>query len=686
MIVFEPLLPWPALAVLAVAAAAILAPSLRAGRPESWMRAGAVLSLAALLAGPAWERRTPAPGADVVLLVRDRTPSASIAGRQEILDAAETALERRLAALPGVEVRRIQAPADPASAIADAAAAVPAGRLAAVFLVSDGQMRPPPDGALPAGVPIHLMLPGQAVGIDRRVRVLSPPPYAIVGRPVEVEAVVEDLGANGSASEIEVRLQGAAERVESLRVRPGVPFRIPLTPVRAGPLHLGIEAPPLAREAGTENNRIAIEIPALRDRLRVLLLSGEAHPGTRAWRRLLRGDPAIDLVHLMILRTLEQDDQTPPHELSLIPFPVRELFEERLPTFDLVVLDRFRNLPGLLPPAYIERLAQRVRDGGALLAVLGPEAAGEHTIAVGMLGEILPLVPHGLQETSFVPRRPDARAGHPILRGLDSPERWGPWGRYVEATARPDARVLLTAPDGAPLLAISEVAQGRVAALASDHLWWWGRGHEGGGPETELSRRLVHWLLREPDLEEQDLRLVRDGASWRIVRRDAAGTPGGMVEAEGPDGRVRRLTLQAVGPDLAEAALDAPPTPGLWRLRHGDVVRTAVVAEPDPAEWADLRADPTPSAPWRQGGGHAWTGRGDGLPALRRTAIGSSQAGPGWLGIPRTDARTEARIRTHLPPAVPAALAAALVLLAWQRDKRGSAADFPTAGRSGQTS
>jgi hypothetical protein len=670
MIVFDPLLPWPALAVLAIAAAAILVPSLWARRPGAGMRTGAAVALAVLLAGPAWERRVAASGADVVLLVRDRTPSASIASRQEILDTAEATLARRLAVLPGVEVRRIQAPTDPTAAIADAAAAVPAGRLAAVFLVSDGQMRSPPEGVLPAGAPIHLILPGLAGSIDRRVRMLSSPPYAIVGRPIEVKAVVEDLGAEGPAAEIEVRVQGAAEGVERLRVRPGIPFHIPLAPVHAGQLPLGIEAPALAGEAGIENNRLAIEIPALRDRLRVLLLSGEAHPGTRAWRRLLRGDPAIDLVHLTILRTLEQGDQTPQNELSLIPFPVRELFEERLPTFDLVVLDRFRNLPGLLPPAYVERLAQRVRDGGALLAVLGPEAAGEYTIAGGMLGEILPLVPHGLQETPFVPRRPDARAAHPVLRGLEAPERWGPWGRRVEATARPEARVLLTAPDGAPLLAIAEVAQGRAAALASDHLWWWGRGHEGGGPETELSRRLVHWLLREPDLEEQDLRLVRDGAAWRVIRRDAAGIPAGTVEAEGPDGNVRRLTLQAAGPGLADAALDAP-APGLWRLRHGDVVRTAVVTDPDPAELADLRADPAPSAPWRQGGGHAWTGRGEGMPSLRRTATGSLQAGPGWLGIPRAAALTEVRLRTQLPPVLPVALAAGLILLAWRRETLG---------------
>mgnify|MGYP005844783893 CR=1 FL=1 len=669
MIVLEPLLPWPFLGLLGIAAAAVLGPSLIAGRPGAWARAGAAAALTLLLAGPAWDRRVPATGQDVVLLVRDRTPSAEIPGRAEAIAAATEAAARRLASMPGIEMRRLEAVDDPAARIAEYAGTVPTGRLSAVVLVSDGQLRPAYDGTLPGGAPIHLLLPGQQGQIDRRVRFLAPPAYAIVGRPLEIEAVVEDLGAPEGGAPIEIRIQGTSDGVERRIVRPGVPFKIPLAPDRAGALLVGVEAPALAGgEAGTANNRAAVAIPAIRDRLRVLLLSGEAHPGTRAWRRLLRGDPAIDLVHLTILRTFEQSDAAPPQELSLIPFPVQELFEERLQTFDLIILDRFRNLPGLLPPAYVERLVRRVQEGGALLAVLGPEAAGQHAIAVGPLAGTIPLAAGPLTETPFVPRPAAGAEAHPILRGLDGAERWGPWGRHVAGTALPGARTLLETPDGAALLALADVGEGRAAALASDHLWWWGRGHEGGGPDAEISRRLVHWLLREPDLEEQDLRLVRDGSAWRIVRRDATGVPAGIVEAEGPDGAPRRLTLVPAGPGAAEALLEAPAA-GLWRLRHGTLERTAIVADLDPQETADLRADPAPSATWRQGGGHAWTGAaGVALPSFRRTWPDAAQAGPGWLGLPRTGLRGEARIRTPLPPALPAIFAAGLVLLAWRRE------------------
>jgi len=669
MIVLEPLLPWPLLAFLAIAATIVLSPSLLVGHPGAWPRAGAAAALALLLAGPAWERRVPAEGQDVVLLVRDRTPSSEIPERAEAIATAADAAARRLAGIPGIEVRRLDVSDDPAARIVEAIGAVPAGRLSAVVLVSDGQIRPPADGALPGGAPVHLLLPGQAGQIDRRVRFLAPPAYAIVGRPLEIEAVVEDLGSQGAGAPIEIRIQGTANGVERRSVRPGVPFKIPLAPDRAGALLVGIDAPPLPGEAGTANNHAAIAIPVIRDRLRVLLLSGEAHPGTRAWRRLLRGDPAVDLVHLTILRTLDQGDAARAQDVSLIPFPTRELFEERLQSFDLVILDRFRNLPGLLLPAHVERLARRIQEGGALLAVFGPEAAGEHAIAVGPLAQAIPLVTGPLVETSFVPRLAAGAAAHPILRGIEGTDRWGPWGRHVAGTAPEGARTLLVTPGGAALLTLANVGEGRAAALASDHLWWWGRGHEGGGPDAEISRRLVHWLLREPDLEEQDLRLVREGGAWRVVRRDAVDTPAGLVEAESPDGQVRRLTLVPTGAGTAEAVLDAPVA-GLWRLRHGSLERPAIVTDSDPQETADLRADPGPSAAWRRGGGHAWTGTAGALPNFRRTAPDAPQAGLGWLGLPRTGLRREARIQTPLPPVLPALIAAGLVFLAWRREAR----------------
>ena len=98
-------------------------------------------------------------------------------------------------------------------------------------------------------------------------------------------------------------------------------------------------------------------------------------PGERTWRRLLKADPAVDLVHFTILRPPEKDDLTPLNELALIAFPVRELFQVKMRDFDLIILDRFANR-GILPPAYLRNIADYVRDGGALLLSAGPEFAG----------------------------------------------------------------------------------------------------------------------------------------------------------------------------------------------------------------------------------------------------------------------------------------------------------------------
>ena len=124
-------------------------------------------------------------------------------------------------------------------------------------------------------------------------------------------------------------------------------IEIPIT--RAGPTVVEMTADTLPGEVSTLNNRAVVEINGVRDRLRVLLVSGEPHAGERTWRRLLKSDPAVDLVHFTILRPPEKDDLTPLNELALIAFPVRELFQVKIREFDLIILDRFQNRGILLP-------------------------------------------------------------------------------------------------------------------------------------------------------------------------------------------------------------------------------------------------------------------------------------------------------------------------------------------------
>ena len=171
------------------------------------------------------------------------------------------------------------------------------------------------------------------------------------------------------------------------------------TAIKVPVSHEGENIVELSAEAGPaeltlQNNRAVVTVSGVRDRLRVLLVSGQPHAGERVWRNLLKADPSVDLIHFTILRPPEKQDATPINELSLIAFPHRELFSEKLHSFDLVIFDRYFE-QGILPMAYFENIANYVQDGGALLVSSGPEFAGPMSIFRTPLANVLPAQPTG---------------------------------------------------------------------------------------------------------------------------------------------------------------------------------------------------------------------------------------------------------------------------------------------------
>jgi hypothetical protein len=414
--------------------------------------------------------------------------------------------------------------------------------------------------------------------------------------------------------------------------------------------------------------------------LRVLLVSGEPHAGERTWRRLLKADPGVDLVHFTILRPPEKDDLTPLNELALIAFPVRELFQVKLREFDLVVFDRFANR-GILPPAYMRNIAEFVRGGGALLVSVGPEFSGPASLANTPLSAVLPArplaPPHAIQETPFRPRVSEAGRRHPVTDGLQpGPEpEWGRWYRYLRSEARGGTTVM-EAPEGAPLLQLDRVGQGRVALLLSDHIWLWARGHEGGGPQQELLRRMAHWLMREPELEEEDLTARIEAGRMQLVRRSLDAGPPPELVVTAPDGTTQRLPLAPGGGGRATAEVPAM-APGMWQASDGRRQAYAAAMPSNPAELADLRASPDRMAALLQASGGAirWLGDGSRLPELRRVAAGRDMAGggaSGWIGLRRNADHTITGISALplLPPWLALPLLLGLSLLAWRREAR----------------
>ena len=295
----------------------------------------------------------------------------------------------------------------------------------------------------------------------------------------------------------------------------------------AGPNIVEIEASPIEGELTQVNNRAVVSIDGVRDKLRVLLVSGEPHAGERTWRNLLKSDASVDLVHFTILRPPEKQDGTPINELSLIAFPTRELFQQKIEEFQLIIFDRYAR-QGVLPIIYFDNIAQicarwrrgadrrrpRLREPDQHLA-----HAARRNPARG--------AERRDDRTPFHARLTEPGKRHPVTRGLEGsdtdPPHWSHWFRLVD-TKRSTGTTVMEGPDGKPLLVLSREGEGRVALLLSDHIWLWARGYEGGGPHLDLLRRLSHWLMKQPDLEEEALRLIVRGRDITVQRQTMADT------------------------------------------------------------------------------------------------------------------------------------------------------------------
>ena len=685
-----PILPWWLLVALAVLALLATGLALWRGAQGAWWRAAAFCAVLLALANPRLREESRETRPDIALVMVDDSESARVTGRAPRIAAAREAVAQRLARLPELETRFVTVPEGGNqgtrlwSAMEAALAELPRARLAGVLALTDGQVHDvPADPAL--GAPFHLPLAGRPGEVDRRIRLLEAPGFGIVGRSVEVRLVVEDLGTPpgqaAGAARLTIRRDGQPPRVESVVLGREHSVTVPIE--RGGPsvLELSVEARP--GEVSEINNRAVVTINGVRDRLRVLLVSGEPHAGERTWRRLLKADPNVDLVHFTILRPPEKDDLTPLNELALIAFPVRELFQVKLRDFDLVVFDRFANR-GLLPPLYLRNIGDYVRGGGALLMSVGPEFVGPTSLAATPLAQVMPARPSGgaqaLAEGAFRPSVTEAGARHPVTEGLPlanhdaEPAHWGQWYRWLRTEARSGTTVM-SAPGDAPLLVLDRVGEGRVALLLSDHIWLWSRGHDGGGPQAELLRRVAHWLMREPELEEEDLAARIEGGTLHIQRRSVEAGPPPDVTVTAPDGTASRRPLR---PDQGGRAVQqvAATMPGVWQVTDGTRTAFAAAAAANPPEIADLRADEARlhAAVAAGGGATRWLGAGPEpvLPDIRRVSAGRDAAGPGWIGLRRNQDHTVTGVSATplLPPWAALPLVLGLLLLAWRREGR----------------
>jgi uncharacterized membrane protein len=625
---------------------------------------------------------------DSVIIIEDRSDSMKFGGRDAALNEISASLKSTIRAEGNLDIVTISIPQNTdgtlvAAAMSDALAGTPSERLAGVIALTDGRAHDISDATasiLPEGTPFHSLIIGKADVRDRRITATKAPKFGVVGEQAEFELLVEDPGFEGERARIEVKLNGDVKARFPITI--GRPLSIPLEIERRGSNTVEMIVQGVEGELTLNNNLFVSEIQGVRDRLRVLLITGEPHSGGRAWRNLLKSDPALDLVQFTILTSRSKYTNAQERELSLIQFPTRQLFEERLDEFDLIIFDQYerrslsrtqgRSRP-TIPPQYFQNISRYVEDGGALLLATGPAFATQASLYRTPLVSVLPSRPTGeILTGAFRPELNDKGRRHPItadFQGNDD-QAWGPWYRVIDNDPI-GGDVLMDGPEGVPLFVIDKVRDGRVAMLMSDQAWLWAKGHEGGGPYREMFRRTAHWLMGEPELDAETLSAVRDGDNLVVTRKslDDIDSP---VKVISPNGTVREVALDQITDGLYRATLPLQGQ-GAYRLQSDDISTIAAVGSLNPREYENLLPTEAVLAPLSD----ATDGliktvqlEASNIPNIRRPGPGRATKGTNWMGLVAHNAYTVTQSRRT--PLAPGLFIFALFFLflawAWRRE------------------
>ena len=649
-IAFTPLIPslafWTACAAVLVITGLLLL-----GRPRgAGLRILALALILLALSNPSFTREEREPLPSVAAVIVDKSPSQNFGDRTGETARAQQALVDSLKKIAGLEVRVVEAgQADGETdgtklfgALSSTLSDVPVERVAGAFLITDGRVHDIPANAAALGfqAPVHGLITGRKDERDRRIAISAAPRFGIVGQAQTITYRLDDQGVTGQRAKVTVRVDG--ETINERTVLGGQTVSVDVDIKHAGPNIVEIEASPLDNELTLVNNRAVVMIDGVRDKLRVLLVSGEPHSGERTWRNLLKSDASVDLVHFTILRPPEKQDGTPINELSLIAFPTRELFQQKINEFQLIIFDRYAR-QGVLPIAYFDNIARYVRSGGAVLVSAGPDYASSTSIWRTPLDSVLPAEPVGVTEKPFYAALNDLGKRHPVTRGLEGsgsePPHWSRFFRTVD-TRNATSPPVMTGADGKPLLLLSRFGEGRVALLLTDHIWLWARGYEGGGPHLDLLRRMSHWLMKQPDLDEEALHLQVRGHDL-VVQRQTLADSVAPVTVTSPSGTTRELTLSAGEPGTWSATMPANEL-GLWQATDGTLKALINVGPANPKEFSEVTSTTETLMPLARATGgdvrRVVDGSGIDLPRIVPIHASGVFRGDGWMGVKMRDA------------------------------------------------
>ncbi|ADV11278.1 MULTISPECIES: membrane protein [Mesorhizobium] len=651
---FEPLISWPLLALALVPLALLALVGLWFRQRGSVFRFIALLALAAALFNPVFLNEEREPLKSVVALVVDRSQSQDIGDRTKQTDEALAGLQQRLGRFKQFDVRVVEAGKSEAAeertetrlfgALEGAFRDVPPSRIGGAIMITDGEVHDAPPGAPDFNAPLHALITGNDHEKDRRIRFENAPRFGLVGKPLDMTYRVISTENETGPVDVRVSVNGEQVAVEHATVGQAMPLQVTIPGAGRNIVELAIDREP--GELTDTNNRAIALIDGIRENLRVLLVSGEPHAGERTWRNLLKSDASVDLVHFTILRPPEKQDGTPINELSLIAFPTRELFVEKIKDFDLIIFDRYQHRD-VLPILYYDYISEYVEKGGALLIAAGPEYAGESSIARTPLMAALPAMPTGeVVDKAFYPRLTELGQRHPVTRGLDGsatePPHWSRWFRTI-GVQNPEGEVVMKGADNRPLLLLDRKGEGRVGMLLSDQGWLWARGFEGGGPHVQLYRRIAHWLMKEPELEEE--RLTADGRGMVLeIRRQTMADDPGAAQIITPSGKTLTVKLEKAEPGVFLGSVETSEI-GLYQVANGDLTALAHVGPVNAPEFADvISTENRLKAPAEATGGSvrrlaSSTALGSDvtLPSIVPVRSAGAASGSDWIGLRTTD-------------------------------------------------
>jgi hypothetical protein len=653
---FEPLISWPLLGLVMLPLLLLALVGLWFRQRGALFRFAALLALGAALLNPVFLDEEREALKSVVAVVVDRSQSQDIGERTKQTDEALAGLQQRLGRFKQFDVRVVEAGKSEAAeertetrlfgALESAFRDVPPSRIGGAIMITDGEVHDAPGGTPDFNAPLHALITGNDQEKDRRIRFENAPRFGLVGKPLEMTYRVIGTNNEGGSVDVRVSVNGEQVSVEHAIIGQAMPLQVTIPSAGRNIVELAIDPEP--GELTDTNNRAIALIDGIRENLRVLLVSGEPHAGERTWRNLLKSDASVDLVHFTILRPPEKQDGTPINELSLIAFPTRELFVEKIKDFDLIIFDRYQHRD-VLPILYYDYIAEYVEKGGALLIAAGPEYAGESSIARTPLMSALPAMPTGeVVEKAFYPRLTELGQRHPVTRGLDGsatePPHWSRWFRTI-GVENPEGEAVMKGADNRPLLLLDRKGEGRVGMFLSDQGWLWARGFEGGGPHVQLYRRIAHWLMKEPELEEE--RLTADGRGMMLeIRRQAMSDDPGPAQIITPSGKAMTVKLERAEPGVFLGSIETSEI-GLYQVGNGDLKALAHVGPVNAPEFTDVvSTENRLKAPVEATGGSVRrlapssalsNLTGVTLPSVVPVRSTGAAAGNDWIGLRTTD-------------------------------------------------